>query len=127
MCAARFSNPYHSFATLLAYYLYKHLNLSENNRNTDKPAAGALTAATATGVGRDKVITFAKLIRQECDKLQLPLDANAIQQRHASDGLASQNQLAAMVLTMEIQTSLDVSKQPILTSLPLLQSVSGFM
>lgn len=81
------------------------------------------------------------LIRQECTQLQLPLDAASIQQRHASDGLASQNQLAAMILTMDLTNFTtttttnaknntnenQVSPIPIMTSPVLLQSASGFM
>lgn len=117
LCATRQSNPYDSLATVLALY-----QTAQAKQLAGKMPAQSLTSgnlSTFHGVS-ERLKTFYEQVRGECARLQLPLDASAIQQRHASDGLASQNQLAAMVLAA------DPSSGPVTDSV-ILQSLTGFM
>ncbi|TPP49112.1 WD domain, G-beta repeat family protein [Leishmania donovani] len=116
-CATRQSNPYDALATVLALF-----QTAQGKQLAGKSTAPSLTSgnlSTLQGVS-ERLKTFYEQVRGECGKLQLPLDAAAIQQRHAHDGLASQNQLAAMVLMA------DPSSGP-MTDGAILQSLSGFM
>ncbi|KPA74740.1 hypothetical protein ABB37_09041 [Leptomonas pyrrhocoris] len=117
LCATRLSNPYDSLATVLALF-----QAAQGKTLAGKVPAQSLTSAnlsTFHGVS-ERLKAFYDQVRGECAKLQLPLDANAIQQRHANDGLASQNQLAAMVLAA------DPSSGPV-TDVSILQSLTGFI
>ncbi|CAJ1017584.1 WD domain, G-beta repeat, putative [Leishmania lindenbergi] len=117
LCATRQSNPYDALATVLALF-----QTAQGKQLAGKTAAQSLTSgnlSTLHGVS-ERLKAFHEQVRGECAKLQLPLDAAAIQQRHAHDGLASQNQLAAMVLAA------DPSSGP-MTDGVILQSLSGFM
>jgi WD repeat-containing protein 17 len=117
LCASRQSNPYDSLATVLALF-----QTAQGKQLAGKMPAQSLTSgnlSTFHGVS-ERLKTFYDQVRGECSRLQLPLDANAIQQRHATDGLASQNQLAAMVLAA------DPSSGPV-TDSAILQSLAGFM
>ncbi|EPY29506.1 hypothetical protein STCU_04515 [Strigomonas culicis] len=118
LCAARVSNPYDTFASLIAYFQYTQAK----QLKTSLPPSQSMTSMTPGNFGSvsDKLRAFYETVRQEVQKLQLPLDPNAIQQRHAGDGLASQNQLAAMVLQADPQVG------PV-TSSAVLQSFTGFL
>ncbi|KAK7201862.1 WD domain, G-beta repeat [Novymonas esmeraldas] len=116
-CATRLSNPYDAMATLLALFQTTQSKQLAGKMSTQSLTSGNL--ATFHGVS-ERLKTFYAQVRGECEKLQLPLEVAAIQQRHAHDGLASQNQLAAMVIAA------DPSSGPV-TSSALLQSLSGFM
>ncbi|KAG5511296.1 hypothetical protein GH5_07544 [Leishmania sp. Ghana 2012 LV757] len=117
LCATRQSNPYDALATVLALFQTAH-----GKQLTGKMTAQSLTSGSLSTFhsASERLKTFHDQVRGECGKLQLPLDAAAIQQRHAHDGLASQNQLAAMVLAA------DPSSGP-LTDSAILQSMSGFI
>ncbi|GET86169.1 hypothetical protein, conserved [Leishmania tarentolae] len=117
LCATRQSNPYDALATVLALF-----QTAQSKQLAGKASSPLLTSgnlSTLQGVG-DRLKMFYEQVRVECGKLQLPLDPAAIQQRHAHDGLASQNQLAAMVLAA------DPSSGP-MTDSAILQSLNGFM
>lgn len=117
LCATRQSNPYDSLATVLALF-----QTAQGKQLAGKMPAQSLTSANLSnfhGVS-ERLKSFYDQVRGECAKLQLPLDAAAIQQRHANDGLASQNQLAGMVLAA------DPSSGPV-TDSTILQSLTGFM
>ncbi|KAG5486446.1 hypothetical protein LSCM4_07377 [Leishmania orientalis] len=117
LCATRQSNPYDALATVLALFQAAH-----GKQLTGKMTAQSLTSGNLSTFhsASERLKAFHDQVRGECGKLQLPLDAAAIQQRHAHDGLASQNQLAAMVLAA------DPSSGP-LTDSAILQSMSGFI
>ncbi|KPI90635.1 hypothetical protein ABL78_0231 [Leptomonas seymouri] len=117
LCATRQSNPYDSLATVLALFQTAQGKQLAGKMPTQSLTSGNLT--TFHGVS-DRLKVFYDQVRSECSKLQLPLDPREIQQRHANDGLASQNQLAAMVLAA------DPSSGPV-TDSAILQSISGFM
>lgn len=116
LCASRQSNGYHGLATLLALF----------QSSLGKPLGPAPSESLTSHSGAtfqsviDKLKGFSDQVRAECQRLQLPMDAAAIQQRHAADGLASQNQVAAMVI------SVDSSLGPV-TSSPILQNICGFV
>ncbi|ESL06301.1 hypothetical protein TRSC58_06027 [Trypanosoma rangeli SC58] len=68
----------------------------------------------------ERLKAFHEQVLSECQRLQLPLDAESIQRNHAADGLGSINQLAAMALS---------PKTPIaaVTNEELLQTMSNFI
>eukprot|EP00796_Vickermania_ingenoplastis_P011368 gene11368-7874_t len=68
----------------------------------------------------EKLRAFYDRIKQECTRTNVSLDHNVIQQQHAADGMASQNQLAAMIISSDPATG------PY-TSIPLIQSFTGFL
>lgn len=117
LCASRQSNPYDGLATLIALYQNAQGKQLAGKVSTQSLTSGNLTTFHAVS---ERLKGFYEQVRAECNKLQLPMDGNAIQQRHANDGLASQNQLAAMVIAA------DPSSGPT-TSSDILQSLSGFM
>ncbi|KAG5510793.1 hypothetical protein JKF63_07865 [Porcisia hertigi] len=117
ICATRQSNPYDALATVLALF-----QTTQGKQLSGRGVAQSLTSnklSTFQSVS-EHLKNFYEQVRAECGKLQLPLDGAAIQQRHAHDGLASQNQLAAMVLAS------DPSSGPV-TDLAVLKSFSGFI
>lgn len=115
-CASRQSNPYHSFATLIALFQFT------NGKQVSRVPTQSVTSSGMASVHavNDKLKAFYEQVRAEYSKLQLPMDAAAIQQRHASDGLASQNQVAAMVLQSDAMMGTATSGQ-------VLQSIHGFL
>ncbi|KAG5485769.1 hypothetical protein LSCM1_07181 [Leishmania martiniquensis] len=117
LCATRQSNPYDALATVLTLF-----QTAQCKQLAGKMVAQSLTSGNLSTVHSvsERLRAFYEQVRGECGKLQLPLDTAAIQQRHAHDGLASQNQLAAMVLAA------DPSTGP-LTDSTILQSMNGFM
>ncbi|CAD2217044.1 hypothetical protein AGDE_12593 [Angomonas deanei] len=118
LCAGRQSNPYHSFATLVAYFQYTQ----SKQFKSSLPPSQSMTSVTPGNFGNisEKLRGFYEKVVQEIARLQLPLDAGSIQQRHANDGLASQNQLAAMVIQSDPQIGPTTSSN-------ILQSFSGYI
>ncbi|CCW60218.1 unnamed protein product [Phytomonas sp. EM1] len=105
LLAARHSNPHHPLATLFALF---------------QDVQGRKTNPTKGGGGEtpsEALKAFREQLRVRCEALQLPLDPAVIQQKHANDGLSSQNQIAAMVLQGG-----DLATAP-----HILQSICGFL
>ncbi|EAN95573.1 hypothetical protein, conserved [Trypanosoma cruzi] len=108
ICATRHSNPHDGLATVLAFYQ----EAEEKTRSVDTNAVPAPV--------NERMKTFHEQLLLECQRLQLPLDAESIQRKHATDGLGSINQLAAMALS---------PKTPVgtVTSEELLHTMSNFI
>lgn len=108
ICATRQSNPYDGLATVLAHFQHAHNKTSAGN------------AGSATTAMNDALKSFHGQVLAECQRLQLPLDAERIQQQHANDGLASMNQFAAMVLSPNTPIGAVTSEE-------VLQTMSSFI
>ncbi|CBH11315.1 hypothetical protein, conserved [Trypanosoma brucei gambiense DAL972] len=102
VCATRQSNVYDGLATVLT--LYQHALINPIMGIGSGKGGMATSAASKEGdingtQAAQKLTTFHEKVLNECKRLQLPLDMASIQQKHANDGLASVNQVAAMVLS----------------------------
>lgn len=100
-CAATMTQHYDGYATVIAAF-------------QDSIPADEVSSCT------EKLRGFYERVKQECSRQQISLDHNVIQQQHAADGMASQNQLAAMIINSDPATG------PF-TSVPLIQSFTGFL
>ncbi|KAH8607018.1 WD domain [Trypanosoma vivax] len=110
VCATRLSNACDGLATVFSLYQHAHGPLAAGRNNNNTPASDAHNCTLMT----QRIKSFHDQVIAECQRLQLPLDLEGIQRKHASDGLASINQIASMILSpgkpVGAETSEDVVK-----------------
>ncbi|ORC86449.1 uncharacterized protein TM35_000281650 [Trypanosoma theileri] len=123
LCATRMSNAYDGLATVLSFcqQAFGKIKLSSSGSGSNN------TPNTNNNINNlsnlplnEKLKSIHEQILGECRRLQLPLDMESIQQRHANDGLASINQIAAMVLSPNTPVG-------IVTSEEIIQTMSNFI
>ncbi|KEG10302.1 hypothetical protein DQ04_03911010 [Trypanosoma grayi] len=108
LCATRLSNPYDGLAIVLA--LYQHIQGKIRKNDSPRPVTSV----------QEKMKSFHERVLAECQRLQLPLDMENIQRKHANDGLASVNQIAAMVLSPNTSIGVETSEE-------LVQTIGNFI